>query len=153
MNPSVDDRLASIIRAMSDIILPALPADASLAREQVQLAIGHVQILRAQLIDLAAFEREELDDAKKLAVSLLQAGSGGPVLTAALSVLRDAVASAVSADSVNQAIHEVIRAAGIDGATTFRARLRSDVLSLEEARTSKDRRWFAGMGFDQEAAA
>lgn len=153
MNPSVDDRLSSVVRALTDIILPVLPADASLAREQLQLTIGHVQILRAQLGDVAAFEREELEDARTLAVCLLSAGGGGAVVSAALGALQQAAMSASSADTVNQAIHEVIRAAGVDGAREFRASLRAKVIALEETRSSKDRRWFAPMGFDQEAAS
>ncbi|HMO68292.1 MAG TPA: hypothetical protein PKE25_06450, partial [Novosphingobium sp.] len=67
MIPSIDDRLASVVRALTEGILPHLPADASLAQEQVQLCIGHLQILRAQIDAAPAFEREELADAAALA--------------------------------------------------------------------------------------
>ena len=71
MTPSVDERLASIIRALTEVVLPHLPEDASLAQEQVHLSVGHLQILRAQFDATPAFEREELDDNKALAAALV----------------------------------------------------------------------------------
>lgn len=151
MNPSVDDRLGSIIRAMTDIILPALPADASLAREQLSLALGHLQILRLQLDQVPAFEREECEDARALAHAVLQSGAGGPTVVSALQALRQVAVSADSAAPINQAIHGVIGAAGADGDREFRMQLATMVIAREEIRSSKDRRWFAPMGFDQES--
>src|SRR3546814_13166270 len=59
MTPSVDERFASVIRALTEVVLPHLPADASLAQEQVHLSVGHLQILRAPFDETPAFEREE----------------------------------------------------------------------------------------------
>ena len=49
------------MRALSEVILPHLPAEASLAQEQVHLCIGHLQIIRGQIDEAPAFERGELD--------------------------------------------------------------------------------------------
>ena len=73
----MDDRLASIVRSLTDIILPSLPGDAGLAQEQAHLAIGHLQIIRAQLDALPAFEAEELSDARLLGLALLADDAGG----------------------------------------------------------------------------
>src|ERR1700733_15345858 len=91
MNPSVDDRIASIIRSLSDVILPALPPDAGLAQEQTHLAIGHLKIIRAQLDATPEFEVEELADARALAESLLRNGEGGSGTRAELNALRSAL--------------------------------------------------------------
>src|SRR3546814_13248477 len=90
MTPSTDERIASIIRSLTEVILPHLPADASLAQEQAQLAIGHLQILRLQIDGIQDFEAEELADARLLASELAAAIDGGPRTAAARSRL-DAV--------------------------------------------------------------
>ena len=69
MTPSTDERIASVIRSLTEVILPHLPADASLAQEQCQLAIGHLQILRLQIDGIQDFEAEELADTRVLAWS------------------------------------------------------------------------------------
>src|SRR3546814_16780178 len=77
MTPSTDERIASIIRSLTEVILPHLHADASLAQEQAQLAIGHLQILRLQIDVIQAFEAEETADARLLASELADAIEGG----------------------------------------------------------------------------
>jgi hypothetical protein len=157
MTPSIDERLASIVRALSGVVLPSLPPEAALAREQVQLSIGHLQILRAQLDHLPAYEAEELADAVALAQAL-GACQGGPQTGAATAALRAALGTARAAADpaavrearvdVNGAIARLVAAAAEDGDATGRAGLRRAILAHEQARTAKDRRWFAPFGFD-----
>jgi hypothetical protein len=155
MNPSVDDRLASVVRAITDVILPSIPADAGLAREQTQLVIGHLQILRAQLDAVPAFEQEELSDARALAAALLAKGQGGASTTASLNALRDAESQSIAGEHhrdtrrrINQAIDGVIRSCAADGSAAFRAALEQTVIAMEDVRSRKDRKWFSPMGFD-----
>ena len=77
MNPSVDDRLNSVLRALETVVLPALPAGASLAQEQVMLAIGQIQIVQVQRHLTPAYEQGELDDINAMASALL-AAPGAP---------------------------------------------------------------------------
>ena len=98
MIPSVDERLASIIRALSEVILPHLPPEASLAQEQAHLAIGHLQILRLQLDAAPAFEREELADAQAIGKALAAAITGGAATTIAIAALAASTAGADGAD-------------------------------------------------------
>jgi hypothetical protein len=157
MNPSVDDRLASIIRSLTDIILPALPREAGLAQEQTQLAIGHLKIIRAQLDSTPAYEIDELVDARTLAAALLSKGAGGRATTAAMSAL----SAEVKQDSgdehprqtrvrINRAIDELIRRLAVDGTPEFRAFAADTVIRLQGERSLKDRKWFALMGFDSD---
>ena len=92
MTPNIDERLASIIRALTEVVLPHLPPEASLAQEQVHLAVGHLQILRAQLDDIPAYELEELEDGVALAKALAPI-NGGPVTTSAQSSLQSAASA------------------------------------------------------------
>lgn len=153
MTPSIDDRLASVIRALTEVVLPHLPPEASLAQEQAQLAIGHLQILRAQ-IDLAPdFEREETDDYVRLATALSTAVSGGPDTRAATDGLAAAIADTgrharERRRAVNGAIEVLIDAVRSDGDEGSCARLTSLILEHEHARTQKDRLWCVPFGFD-----
>jgi len=152
MIPSIDDRLASVARALTDIVLPALPPEAGLAIEQTQLAIGQLQIIGAQLPTAGVYEQEEADDARALGLRLLENGAGGPRTKAALAGLGEAVALKSGARETRIAIHEAIdglvRQAAADGDPDFRAALGRIIVPHQQTRTMKDRKWFTPMGFD-----
>jgi hypothetical protein len=160
MSPSVDERLMSIVRALTDVVAPSLPAEAGLAQEQVQLCIGHIQILRAQLDDLPEYEAEELSDAAVLGQALAGCAGGSRTLaaTAALGealLERSASGGAAVREArrrINDAIGDVVHAVAIDGADESRATLAATILNRETARALKDRRWFAAFGFDNHLA-
>lgn len=154
MTPTVDERLASVVRSLTEVILPHLPPEASLAQEQVQLAIGHLQILRAQLDDVPAFEREELADAVAVATALGDGITGGASTTAALASLNGAVKAADGIDvrgqtsTINKAVDSLVKAVSVDGAAGAKATLPAIILKHEKARVLKDRKWFLPFGFD-----
>jgi hypothetical protein len=159
VNPSVDDRLASIIRSLTDIILTALPHDAELAQEQTHLAIGHLQIIRAQLDALPAFEADELADARLLGVALLAGGEGGESTAQALDAVRAALEHPVGGEHpresrvrINGAIDELIRQMALDGTPRYRDHAAEVLIRMQSARTLKDRKWFALMGFDSDVS-
>lgn len=152
MIPNVDDRLASVVRALTEVVLPHLPPEASLAQEQVQLAVGHLQILRAQLDSLPGYEREELADGRALGQAL--AGSEGGARTSA-AVASLATAVALEGDdgrellkAINEAIEVLVRAVAMDGGAATRAQLSATILKHEQVRAQKDRQWYAPFGFD-----
>lgn len=157
MIPSIDDRLASAVRALTEVILPHLPADASLAQEQAQLCIGHLQILRAQ-VDLApAFEREELADTIDVGRALASAITGyaqplealaAAVQAAAATDLANAAEVRDNRRAVNQAIEALVAAVAASGNDADQARLSALVIEHENARVQKDRAWSAPFGFD-----
>jgi hypothetical protein len=152
MIPSVNDRLASVVRALTDVIMPSLPPEAGLAQEQIQLAIGHLQILQAQLDGTPAFEAEEADDARTLGKSLLAAGNGGSHTSAALATLKSTVAHNSAPREARVAIHAAIdglvKAVSVDGDGSFKVALGKIIIDHQTPRTMKDRKWFELMGFD-----
>jgi len=153
MTPTVDERLASVVRSLTEVILPHLPPEASLAQEQVQLAIGHLQILRAQLDAVPAFEREELDDAKAVGAALAPIEGGDATRTAQVA-LAACVIAADGADvrgqttAINKAVDALVKAVSADGAEGATASLSRIILEHEAARVMKDRKWFLPFGFD-----
>ena len=154
MTPNVDDRLASVIRALTEVILPHLPPEASLAQEQVHLSVGHLQILRAQIDAIPAFEREELEDAIAIGKALCGAVSGGAETGKALAALATSVAAAGGEDVrgerkvISTAVAVLVRAVSADGDAAGKAALSAIILEHEHPRAQKDRHWFAPFGFD-----
>jgi hypothetical protein len=137
---------------LTDVILPSLPPEAGLAQEQMQLVIGHIQILQAQLDSAPAFEADEADDARALGQALLAAGAGGPGTQAALSSLKVSMEPNSDVRAARVAIHDAIdglvRMAAKDGTGDFREALGKHIIAHQTPRTMKDRKWFTLMGFD-----
>ena len=154
MTPNVDDRLASIIRALTEVVLPHLPPEASLAQEQVHLSVGQLQILRAQFDAVPAFEREELDDAIAIGKALYSSVNGGAETKAALSALATGIAAAGGNNvrgermAISNAVAVLVRAVSVDGDATGKTALSQIILQHEHPRVQKDRQWFAPFGFD-----
>jgi len=151
MNPSVEDRLASAVRAIECVILPALPADADLAREQAMLVMGHIQIVLAQLPATPAFEAGEAADLTRLACMVADSAAGGTATQSAVARLRSLDPSAApparTADA-QDAIDALLVALATDGKADAVQRVHHMVLAHGADRADKDRRWFAAMGFD-----
>ncbi|MES2492561.1 MAG: hypothetical protein V4579_04675 [Pseudomonadota bacterium] len=151
MSPTIDERLASLIRSLSQVVLPHLPADASLAQEQVHLALGHLQILRAQIDPAAAFEAEEAADAARHGNALATLGGPGAAL------LADAVAAAQDLGArervrtIHAAIDRFIRDSWAADDAGLRSAVSAAVLGHERDRVQKDRQWCAPFGFDSMA--
>jgi hypothetical protein len=153
MTPDIDERLASVVRALTDVILPSLPPEAALAAEQAHLSIGHLQIIRAQLDAAPGYEAEELADARALGASLTTGVSGGPATTKAIAGIGDALKGDGNARDARRAIHasiaSLIRAVSQDGDAGARQAVSATILADQKARVLKDRQWFAPFGFDK----
>lgn len=146
MIPDTDERLASVVRALTDVVLPSLPPEAGLAKEQVQLAIGHLQILRAQLDSILAFEAEELADAAALGGTLAAETNDADLRrTVDAAGLADGAAAVREA---RKAIHAAIDKTIASCSAAARPRVGAVILAAETGRAAKDRRWFAPFGFD-----
>ncbi|MGB7419302.1 MAG: hypothetical protein WA918_09000 [Erythrobacter sp.] len=158
MNPSVDDRLNSVLRALETVVLPALPSSASLAHEQVMLAMGHIQIVQAQRDATPGFEQGELDDIRSLALALLALDDAPHSCAAERTALRDAVETEsedprAAAEAVRLAIDDLLVTARQAGELAYQSALSRTILPLARERAAKDRAWFAIMGFDIDLSA
>ena len=149
MTPSIDERLASLIRSLGQVVLPHLPPEASLAQEQVHLALGHLQILRAQIDAAPAFEAEEAADAAAHARALI--ALGGPAADGLAAALEANAGETPRAQvkAIHAAIDGYIAAAWAEGDDVHRAAVTATVLAHEDARVQKDRAWCAPFGFDR----
>ena len=158
MNPSIPERLNSAVRALSYVVLPALPKEAGLAREQLQLVIGHLQITLAQYAVASDFEAEEAEDFAALARTIIERARGGPATQGAITALKgtlDTVNTHAAHEQtrlIQKALDALLQALSIDGDSDILTETRAIILSHGTARSIKDRKWFAPMGFDAEAA-
>lgn len=156
MNPSVPDRLTSAIRALNFVVLPALPSDASLAREQTQLVIGHLQITLAQYASAPDFETQEADDFRDLLTSVIQLAKGGSVTAAATSEAEKLLAESLKQSALQQTaslqkgLDDLLVALLVDGNEESYSHIRQIVIEQATHRADVDRRWFSLMGFDPE---
>ena len=60
MLPGIDLRLQNVIKALQEVVLPAIPPDHRLARDQAMLAIGHLGLFASQWRHAARFEHGSL---------------------------------------------------------------------------------------------
>ncbi|MBI4693932.1 MAG: hypothetical protein HY749_07915 [Gammaproteobacteria bacterium] len=145
MNPSVELRLRTMIRAVTENILPAIDPDDSLAQEQGRLLLGHLHALLQQHGHEEALRSRQRRLLDRLARDLLEAGSGGPVTLAARAALGAALADSDEALSI--AVERFVLATGSDGDAGLREQTAGLVLAhaAEEVRAGEV--WFRAMGF------
>lgn len=162
MNPSIDDRLAGLIRAMSDIILPALQSSGGLAQEQGQLVLGTLLTIRQQLDDAPRYERAEVAAAESLGKQLFACAQGGSETQGAAAHLQQAIempdgvsASVMRAklEAIHGAIEQLIHASSRDGSEAFRERQSRLVLDYGKASANFARSWYRAMGFESANSA
>lgn len=158
MNPDIDLRLKSVLKALSDVILPALPAEQRMAREQTHLVLGHLGIIAAQWKHALKLELENLTLASALASDL--AGMNidstlGDDLIAALAVAAevdrrdyDAVSNAHRA--LKAVIDRLLASPGHDDGLT--PAMLDAVLRYNAVRARRERIWHGAAGLDPDAS-
>lgn len=144
MNPSQELRLRTLIRTVSETIIPAIRDDAPLAMEQAGLLVAHLNVLleqgnREQEVDL--FNSAAL---KALAGELLNLSSG----EIALEREREALASALGGDYATLSFATERLLASTAGSFEFKQRSMLEALKYTRKQNQHGRSWFQGTGFD-----
>ena len=155
MIPSIQDRLASIVSAMRDVVIPAIDQTNALAHEQAQLIVGHVNLLLQQLDHAKEYEEIEARAATFLGQALLAISSGGPETEAAKTILAKAIQNERSdldrrraRVSVNDACSRLIDAGYVDGEESFTSRIMPVVLEHMTSTSIHERAFCKAAGFD-----
>ena len=157
MMPSIDLRLASMIRAVEEVLLPALSGHSGLAQEQAHLLLGQLMILRMQVDGAVAFERIEASGLRDLARDLVAAADGGArtrAAASALATLLEAPPASLPAEirsfltSCSVAIEALVDASGEDGSADFCALSADAILRHGRQSALRNRSWFAAMNFE-----
>lgn len=151
MNPDLDLRLASVIKALREVILPALPPEQRMAREQASLVLGHLAILAEQWPYALRYELECLADSRALAGELAALVEDGSALRAArASAAQVDVADYAAVSAAHRDLKRHIDAALGDGEgrVPLAPAVLDAVLRMNDRRAPRERSWFRGSGLD-----
>jgi hypothetical protein len=67
MLPGIQLRIQNLIKAMQEVVLPAIPSSERLAADQAALVVGHLRMIAAQWRDASRFEAQSLEQLLNLA--------------------------------------------------------------------------------------
>jgi hypothetical protein len=164
MTPDLGTRVNTVVTALKEVVIPALPAEEVLAQEQAGLCIGQLTVLIEQYRHVAEYEALCLAEMTGLAGTLLADAAGGSDTTRAAAELAaclrgdESVAGPVPATPAHQRrnaiagrIDELLTAAGRDGTEDFRAASERAVVEHGARQAGRDRAWFAACGMDPDA--
>ncbi|MET0984171.1 MAG: hypothetical protein ABW034_02080 [Steroidobacteraceae bacterium] len=164
MTPDIDVRLQSVIKAIEQVILPAVDPNNPLAREQATVAIGHLQMIRGQWQYLTDYVAGCLLDLTRLGFALIGAADGGARTVAAAAALDSHLSTADSAqhepsytlsrrrETIAVRIDDLIKASAVDGSAKFREECEDLVLDYGVRQTERDRAWYKASGLDPDYA-
>lgn len=139
-----------MLRAMEDVVGPAIDRANSLALEQSALVIGHLRMLAIQWSKADGYARACGTDLERLIDTL--APNDGPMTQAAATSLAAARQTDGGAElrykAMMAGVDALVRAAAEDGAPAFRETLKQGVLAFSSRQSLRDQSWFAASGFD-----
>ncbi|MCB1748847.1 MAG: hypothetical protein KDK06_16840 [Gammaproteobacteria bacterium] len=158
MNPDIDLRLKSLEKALGDVILRAIPEHERLARDQVNLVLGHLGIIARHWKYALRYELDTLAGLHALA-GRLRPFADDLALVQALDTARGAAEAVDRADydavsaaqrTLGAAIDRVIAA---DYTTApMPPAMRDIVLDYFATQAPRERTWHQGSGLDPDAA-
>jgi hypothetical protein len=160
-----DNALRAAIKALSEVVAPALDPSDHQAAEQLQLVIHSLGFVRERLDYL--HDRERFDVRHHVSLALAVADDADDAAPASAETLRDAVAAAMSVYERPGARTTELRAASAAVAAALRTLLRESadadpavrrrierrILEGSRERIDADRAWYLPQGFDPDPAS
>ncbi|MEJ2409885.1 MAG: hypothetical protein P8Y58_12525 [Novosphingobium sp.] len=155
MVPDIDLLIGSALRAMKDVVAPAIPSEKGVAAEQAGLIIGVLSLLQQRVGFEGARSRKELEIAVELAEQLVPVLSDPGALKAGLEAARQGRDEAMDErkrDGIRKALLACL-ASAIDneGDREAQDRLLRAVLNVSSRQTSLTRAWSLPSGFEPAA--
>jgi hypothetical protein len=157
MLPNIDVRIANLIKAMEQVVLPALPKSERLARDQAMLVVGHLRMISGQWKNALRFEQVTLDALTDLAdrlsgiVSAPFAGELQAAAKAARAADRTSIDGLEAAYSALGNVIDNTILGGPDHVALPQAAV--DALFDYGSRNAQlERTWFKAIGFDPDRA-
>lgn len=156
MLPGIDIRIANLIKAIEEVVLPAIPSQERLAKEQARLIASHLAMIAEQWHLALPFELGSLDNICALARDLsphvdeAQSTTLRTALAEADSINRSKIADVEQAiKTVGAAVDSVIL--GDDGDSSLSDAARTIILRYGKAQSLRERVWFKSNGQDPDA--
>jgi hypothetical protein len=144
MIPSTELRLKTMMRALTESILPALDPENSLAQEQAGLLMGHINALIQQQGLEYQVNEQEAEAMTDLAKQLLTIAEGGVNTVAAAERL----AAAMKEGNFEELSKSVERLLSMeDGSQAFKDATWKPVLDYSRNAAARGQQWFKPMGF------
>jgi hypothetical protein len=166
MRPAV--QIKSMVKAMTDVVLPAIDPANKLAQEQARLVVGMLGLMAQQLPLQFRFDRDELARLLELAAALGQAADGVAGLRAGVERMGEAAAAAAQTleqarlgpEDVEHAVRqmravtsELVRAACAAADGPAMRRVQEAVLASSAQQLLRDRSWVLAQGWEPDPAA
>ncbi len=160
-------QLKSMIKSMSDVVLPAIDPGNRMAQEQAQLILGMMHLMALRLPLQFHYDLDELKRYLGLAQELLRQRAGGAQSDACQRALGQSSAHAADVLARAQAaprdlesavmdlradISALVEALWQDGAPEARAPAARAVLAAATAQIERERAWFAPQGWDTDTS-
>lgn len=163
-----DIQIQVILKAMTDVVLPALDPNNKLAQEQSRLVVGMLNILSQRLPLMYRFDRDELARSLALVDTLREQTQNLPAAQASLHALQHAAdsgqdvldrarAEPAELEAANFALREKIGAliaAVYDGADMGQLpHLNKAITAHAKEQLLRERAWVSLQGLDPEASS
>jgi hypothetical protein len=164
MLPSIDIRIQNLVKAIEQVVLPAVDPENKLAQEQARLVIAHLHLIGQQWDKAHVFETQSLKAMCKLAAALVGTSAGGSeTMATAARVKAAAEAIDFSELTMANAVAQVITALGTevdalifaisaDGSDACRRASKEVILEYSARQARRERVWFAGNALDPNRA-
>lgn len=153
MLPSVDVRFRNMMKAMQEVVAPAIPDDQKLAQEQVRLIVGHLAMLKDQWKDAVRYEAGSFRMMSELAEALVPQVDQEQAATLRAALDEVAAVDIYDIDALNAgictlgaAVDKVIL--GEEGSKPLSRGAWNVILSYGEKDALRSRVWFKGNGID-----
>jgi hypothetical protein len=165
MVPDFRLRIQSMLRAMQEVVIPAIPASEKLAQDQASIIIGNLKLMAEQHDKLYRYELVELREYAQLVSQLIEAAGGGASTDAACDAARQELQKSAGVRAsfiptqdelaaltrgMKQAADMILRAAYEDGEPQFRHAAAALVMKQSEKQITRERSWFRAAGFELE---
>lgn len=168
MQSRPDIHIKSILKAMTDVILPAVDPQNKLAQEQARLCMGLLGMMAKQLPLQYRFDCDELARLSAYAAELQRIAKGGSQTRAALSALEQQSGGAkallenakVSPQDILVAVRALREATGTlissvyrDGDEASQERVQRATLAMSKEQLLRDRSWVLAQGWEPDPKA
>ncbi|HTT83793.1 MAG TPA: hypothetical protein VMF67_09960 [Rhizomicrobium sp.] len=161
MVPDFRLRIQSMLRAMQEVVIPAIPAGERLALDQASIVVGNLKLMAEQQDKLYRYELVELREYAALVTELIDAAGGGASTEAARESLRNSAGVVTMpiptqpeltglTKAMKHAADTLLRAAYEDGSPEFRRAAAQLVMKQSASQITRERSWFRAAGFELE---
>lgn len=169
MQTRPDLQIKSILKAMNDVVLPAVDPNNKLAQEQVRLCMGLLGLMAKQLPLQFRFDCDELARLTAYSAELQRiAGSGGAQTREAVATLATSTTKAsallerakVAPSEIEQAVRTLREGTGAlissvfrDGDAAAQDRVQKATLAMSKEQLLRERAWVITQGWEPDPKA